>query len=137
MKEYDQEQLWELYEQLPEDLQKAVFSKEIGNRVRGFCYKNGVRDEETNIAVLKMLCYLFLGLMTPAEFRDSLKKDLKMDESNADNLFAEINNNIFMDLKESLENLYGVKLKIEKQVPVVIKEEIKNKESDRYRELLE
>lgn len=130
MAEYTKEQLWELYEQLPEDLQKAVFSEEIGEKVRSFCYENAITDEKTQMTVLKNIGYVFLGLLTPDEFSSYLK------QINAEMVFARINNEILLELKESLESLYGIKLNFEKIKDIPVNKP-KIEKQDNYREIIE
>lgn len=129
MAEYTKEQLWELYEQLPEDLQKAVFSEQIGEKVRNFCYDSAITDEKTQMDVLKNIGYVFLGLLTPDEFRSFLKR------TNAERVFAKINNEILLELKESLESLYGTKLSFEKIENAPIKKS-EIEDQDEYRETI-
>jgi len=139
MAEYTKEQLWELYEQLPPDLQKAVFSEDIGEKVRGFCYENNLFDEKPGTTILKNVGYVFLGLMDIEEFRNSFN-ELNIKKAASQNIYARINNEIFSELKESLEGLYGIKLKFEKtEKPETKKqkEEPKIKKQDRYLEPLE
>ena len=114
MAEYTKEQLWELYEQLPEDLQEAVFSEDIGNKVQGICNDNNVLDNKVFTEILKNVGYVFLGLLGPSDFRKTLEEELKID--NAKNIYARINNEVFAERKDSLEALYGIKIAFEKML---------------------
>ncbi|KPJ54776.1 hypothetical protein AMJ47_03455 [Parcubacteria bacterium DG_72] len=139
MAEYTKEQLWELYEQLPEDLQKAVFSEDIGNKVQGICYDNNITDDKVFIEILKNVGYVFLGLLSPSDFSKVLEEELKLD--NAKEVYARINNEVFAELRESLEALYETKIKFEKmEKPASAKataEETKIKKQDKYLEPLD
>ena len=68
MADYPKEQLWELYEQLPEKLQKATFSEEIGQTIQDICNKNGVADNDLIFNITKNVGYVFLGLLAPNDF---------------------------------------------------------------------
>jgi len=131
MAEYTKEQLWELYSQLPEDLQKAVFSEEIGKTVHRICQENNVLDEKTATLVLKNVGYVFLGLLTLEEFKTSLKKELKIKNGQALNIFGKVNQEVFSTVKESLEALYGIKIETPPEKPE------KPKTPDQYREPIE
>lgn len=128
MKDYSKEELQELYEELPKDLQEALFSKEIGKKIQEFCYENNILDQDFINGILKKIAYVFLGLLNPNDF----KKELKGHEAINDR----INNEIFLELKDSLEAFYDIKLKFKKIVPKKKKtKEIKNK--DKYLEPIE
>jgi len=112
MPDYSKKQLQELYEQLPEDLRKAVFSEQIGEKIQNILNKNNLKDQEKFLNIMKNVGYVFLGLLAPEEFKKNiLKKDLKIKEADAENIFSAINSEIFLNLKDSLEALYGIKLK--------------------------
>ena len=136
MAEYTKEQLWELYEQLPEDLQKAVFSENIGSKVQGICYDNNIVDNKVFTEILKNVGYVFLGLLSPLHFKDVLEK-LKI--NNTDQVNARINNEVFAELRESLETLYDIKIafkKVERPSPANI-EPAKKRKQDKYLEPIE
>jgi len=139
MAEYTKEQLEELYNQLPEDLQKAVFSQKIGEKIQKTCYENKIIDQKDFLKILKNVGYVFLGLLSPEEFKDVLEKKLKV--KNAKRVWQTINNEVFMELKQSLEALYQNKIefqKIEILNPVKAEsEKPKPQETDKYRELIE
>ena len=138
MAEYTKEQLWELYEQLPEDLQEAVFSEDIGNKVQRICYDNNIIDNKVFIEILKNVGYVFLGLLSPSDFSDVLEKELKINR--AKEVYARINNEVFAELKESLEGLYETKIKFEKIQPSqskISKEKTEIKKQDKYLEPIE
>lgn len=98
MEEYSKEQLKELYEQLPENLKKAVFSTEIGERIRQISLENKVNDY---LDIIKKVGYVFLGILSPNDF----KKELNNPE-----IFKRINDEVFSSLKSDLEPLYGIKI---------------------------
>ena len=62
--------------------------------------------------MIKGIGYVFLGLLPPEELQDIvLKKELKIKKTDAENIFFALNKEIFLNLKNSLESLYGIKLK--------------------------
>ncbi len=125
MADYPKEQLQELYKYLPEDLQKAFFSEEIGGKIKEICLKNETDNEDIVFEVTKNIGYVFLGLLPPNELQASLEKELKL--KNAENITSEITEAIFLPLKNSLEKLYNMKIEVKKV-------EKKIKKLDRYRE---
>jgi hypothetical protein len=99
MEEYTKEQLLGLYEQLPENLKKAVFSVEIGELIKKICEENDLKDSYP--AVLKQVGYVFLGILSPNEFKEVLKNPAA---------FTKINNEVFLDFKNDLDPLYGINI---------------------------
>jgi hypothetical protein len=99
MTEYSKEQLLELYEQLPENLKKAVFSVEIGELIKKICDETNSKDSYS--AILKQVGYVFLGILSPNEFKEALENPAA---------FARINNEVFFNFKSDLDPLYGINI---------------------------
>lgn len=132
MEEYPKEQLWELYEQLPKNLQKAVFSEEIGEKVENILKKNNIKSSQKITRAIKAVGYVFLGLMAPEELKENiLKKELGIKKEKVKNIFSEISNEIFWNLKDSLEAFYETKIEKQKKSPATKK---KAPKKDSYRE---
>jgi len=131
MPEYSKEELWELYEQIPKDLQKATFSKEVGRDIRKTCKNHDITDENLVLNIIKKVGYVFLGLLSPNEFSDTLKTEIGIAKIESDKITADITRLVFAPVKKSLEALYQIKIFVpKKDVP-------KRKVKDRYREKVE
>lgn len=135
MPDYSPEQLWPLYEKLPEDLKEAIFSEKTANLIHDICTKNGMEKEMSEVA--KYTGYVMLGLLPPDEFQKTLKEELKLKNDLAKKVALEITRFIFFPVKESLEAIY--KIKIEKPArPAQAPERAAEKpKKDIYRETLE
>lgn len=131
MPEYSKEELWELYEQIPKDLQKATFSEEVGRDIRNTCKNHDITDEDLVLNIIKKVGYVFLGLLSPNEFSDTLKTEIGIAKIESDKITADITRLVFAPVKKSLEALYQIKISVpKKSVP-------KRKVKDRYREKVE
>jgi hypothetical protein len=130
MIDYPKEELWELYKYLPEDLQKATFSEEVGAKIQEICFNNEINDDDVIFEIIKNVGYVFLGLLPPNEFPDFLEKDLEVKRDLANKITLEITEFIFLPVQKSLENLYNIKMDIE--IKKKVEEKIKDK--DKYRE---
>ena len=130
MIDYPKEELWELYKYLPEDLQKATFSEEVGAKIQEICFNNEINDDDVIFEIIKNVGYVFLGLLPPNEFPDFLEKDLEIKRDLANKITLEITEFIFLPVQKSLENLYNIKMDIE--IKKKVEEKIKDK--DKYRE---
>ena len=134
MPDYPKEQLWELYEQLPEDLQKATFSEKIGQIIQDICNKNGVADNDLIFNITKNVGYVFLGLLAPDDFLKILKTEIKIEKNKAEQIYLEITKSVFSPLRKSLENLYETKIGAKKTTS---EEKPKPKaKKDSYREII-
>lgn len=133
MPDYSKEQLWELYEQLPEDLKKATFSKEIGQTIQDICKNKGITDNDLIFNITKNIGYVFLGLLIPDDFLKTLKTELKIEKDKAEQIYSEITKSVFSPLKKSLEDLYETKIETKKSID---EEETRPKpiKKDSYRE---
>ena len=110
MPNYPKEQLWELYKNLPEDLQKAAFSEEVANNIQEICTENGITDDDTIFEIAKNIGYVFLGLLPPNEFADVLEKELKIKKDKSSEIAPKVNRFIFLPVRESLEALYKIEI---------------------------
>jgi hypothetical protein len=143
MPDYPKEQLWELYKNLPEDLQKAAFSEENARNIQEICTKNGVTDDDLIFDVAKNIGYVFLGLLPPNEFSDVLEKELEIEKNKAGKITSEITRFVFLPVKKSLEALYkmeikpGIEPKVSSLSPEAESSEKKYKKGDKYREVIE
>ncbi len=121
MPNYPKEQLWELYKDLPKDLQKATFSEEVAANIQKVCKENGITDDDVIFDITKNIGYVFLGLLAPNEFSSVLEKELKIEKKKAEQISSEITRFVFLPVKKSLEALYQIKIKAEAKEPAVAK----------------
>jgi hypothetical protein len=129
-REYSREELWRLYEKLPEELQQAMFSVENADHIGEICKRNEIEEKTPEIA--KQIGYVLLGLLPPEEFREWLEKEFGKEKARA--ISHDINRFILFPVKASLEKLYKEEVIPTSPVP---KREIKiEKREDVYREPL-
>lgn len=103
-KNYTQEQLWKLYEKLPQELQEAVFSVETADNIWNVCEKNNVNEVSK---VAKFVGYVLLGVLPIEEFQKTLE-ELGIEKEAAKKISQEINRFIFYPIKSALEQLYKI-----------------------------
>lgn len=141
MPNYPKEQLWELYKNLPKDLQEAAFSEEVANNIQEICTENGITDDDTIFEIAKNIGYVFLGLLPPNEFADVLERELKIKKDKAAEIASRVNRFIFLLVRESLEALYKIEIEpgLKSKIAAPLKEKVeeKPKRKDKYRELIE
>jgi hypothetical protein len=110
MEEYSKEQLRKLYENLPKDLQDAVFSEQSADIISSACEKSGASGPDDSAKTAKIIGHILLGILPPNELPQSLEKELNIKAEVAEKIYQEIGRLIFLPLKNSLEALYNIKL---------------------------
>jgi hypothetical protein len=131
MEDYPKEQLWTLYESLPDDLKDAIFSEKTAEAIYSICQRYGLEKETDKIA--KYTGYVLLGLLSPEDFQKELQDNLKLNQYSAKKIALEINRFVFFPVKESLEALYKIK-------PILPEEKVQpyqKRGKDPYREPIE
>lgn len=105
-KEQLQQAVVSRYQELPEDLKSAMMSVssaeivyEIGKRYNLDIEKIGILAEEVG--------YIMLGLVEADNFVSDIKKLLVLEEGPALEIAREVNNKIFLPVRETLKNIYG------------------------------
>ena len=146
--EYTKEQLWKLYEKLPEELKEAIFSEETADSIWNICSKHGIEGERVS-EIAKYTGRVLMGLLPPNELQETLEKELQLEPEIAKKVYQEIFRFIFYPVKTSLEELYKIEMipiagvpvkppvkRVTEEKPKTSPEE-KPKGVDRYREPIE
>jgi len=108
-REYTKEQLWKLYEKLPEELKEAVFAEETANNIDDICTRNGIEDNRIS-EIARYTGRVLMGVLPPEDFQETLEKELKLEKDLAKKVSQEINRFIFYPVKASLEELYKIEI---------------------------
>lgn len=132
MPDYRSEELQQLYENLPKNLQKAIFSEKVAETLQGICQRSGVGNDKTIEEVARYTGHVLLGLLPPNELRETLEKEVGIPPKKARQVFREINSFVFLSVKKNLEALYGIKI-----APQLSSSQEKQNHQDKYRELIE
>ncbi len=130
-KEYSKEQMWKLYENLPQELKEAIFSEQTAENIGGICDRNEIDGDKIS-EIARYTGRVLLGILPPDEFQETLEKELKLERGLAKKVGQEIYRIVFYPVKASLEELY----KTEMEIPAKPKPLTKTKK-DTYRELIE
>jgi hypothetical protein len=122
MPAYSQEQLLELYNNLPKALQDAVYSEQNAKNIEEICAKNNIKDDSVIEGIKENVCYVLLGLLPPSELSLMLEKELELNKGACFEISNSISRYIFFPLRAYLEPLYGA--------PVSFKTIISQKEAE-------
>lgn len=108
MPKISSEKFWDLYKDLPKELQDALFALETGDKIYDICEKNEVLDNLSD--VVEYVGQVLLGILPPEEFQKTLEKEAKLNPDIAKKVAREINRYVFFPLKSSLEALYKIEI---------------------------
>lgn len=107
MQGYTREQLDQIYEKLPEELQEAIFSVETADAVYNACMAQNIVDERGN-KVAELTGQVLMGLLLPEDFQKSLEKEGGIKKEAATNIARDITRFVFFPVKESLRQLHTI-----------------------------
>ena len=108
MQNYTEEQIAQMYDNLPEDLKEAIFSLDMSEIVE----KIG-REKQLNIEQIGDLAnetgMVMLGVTHPNEFIANLADRLEVDKEKARVIAGEINEQIFKPVRESIRKIHSMR----------------------------
>lgn len=152
---YTKEEIEEKFNKLPDDLKEALQSEKIIAKIYEIVEKFSF-PEETMEKLLDICTNIFLGILPLEKVLENLKEDLNLSSEKAEEIFKNLNSEIFDKYKESLERISQENLEIkqkeiiEKKIAETIeekeeenlgekikKESLEGEDFDKYREPLE
>jgi len=143
LKEHSKEQLWKLYEKLPEELKEAIFSEGTAENIYSVCSENGVEDDKIS-EIAFYTGYVLMGVLPVDEFQKTIEKEVGVEEEAAKKISQGIFRFVFYPVKTSLGEINKTEIspgpKISEKLPEPAREEenIPNSQkSDSYREPIE
>lgn len=105
MEDYTKEQLWSLYNKLPDELKEAIFSDKSANDINDICSRNGIEDKQIS-EVARYTGRVLMGILPPEELQKTLEEKISIEKDNAKKIAEEICHLIFGPVKEILDALY-------------------------------
>ncbi len=115
------EKIEEKFLELPEDVQKALFSVEVSETISGVGKKYGLvvnklgeLADETGL--------IMLGLTKPSEYIKNLEQRLGVSASQAKEIAEDINQKVFSPIRESLKKIHGITASAQAEAPKKIPE---------------
>src|SRR3990167_1185834 len=108
MKNFTEEQIAQMYDNIPEDLKDVIFGLEMNEIVE----KIG-RENQLNIEQIGDLAnetgMVMLGVTHPNDFIGNLTERLEVDKEKARAIAGEINEQIFKKVRESLRKIHNMR----------------------------
>jgi len=117
-----QEEFWELYKGLPQELKDAVSSAKTARTIERVCEKNTITDERVG-QIADIVGNVVLGLIKPHEFEETLRKEVGLPTEMARAVARELDRFIFYPVKPALEELHRIVAEKPKGAQEVIRPE--------------
>jgi len=140
LEEYSKEQLWKIYNNLPQELKEAVFSEETAENIFEICTKNGIEEQKEISETARCVGRVLLGLLSTEKFQETLEEIVKISKESAKKINAGITRLVFYPVKNSLEKIYKTEIVSVAGMEKIPKAERKSSFStrpDTYREPIE
>jgi len=113
--QYTKEQLENIYEKLPEELQEAVFSVETSQDIVETGERYGVIDERLN-TIAERVGFVLMGLILPQEFSEVIEKETGLPKTVAEAIARDLNRTIFYPVRPALEQLHRMEIEVSARV---------------------
>ncbi|TSD03181.1 MAG: Uncharacterized protein Athens071416_242 [Parcubacteria group bacterium Athens0714_16] len=97
--------LEKLYEALPKNVQEAISSVAVAEKIQEIAKRNGLHIDEAGI-ISDEATMVMLGIEHPNDFVDGLKNKLKLPQEKIIALARDVDKEIFEPIKESLMRIY-------------------------------
>ena len=108
MKNFTEEQIAQMYDNLPEDLKDAIFGLEMNEIVERIGRENQLNIEQIG-DLANETGMVMLGVTHPNEFIGNLADRLEIDKEKARAIAQEINEQIFKKVRESLRKIHNMR----------------------------
>lgn len=104
MEKIPRQELWEIFENLPNALKDAIFSEETAETIGNICQINKIE----NISVFAIIVgRTLMGLLPVKDFEEMIKYELGISPEIAKKSASEAEHYIFNPLKDDLDFIYG------------------------------
>ena len=108
MKNFTEEQIAQMYDNLPEDLKDVIFGLEMNEIVERIGRGNRLNIEQIG-DLANETGMVMLGVTHPNEFIANLAERLEVDKEKARAIAQEINEQIFKKVRESLRKIHNMR----------------------------
>ena len=108
MKNFTEEQIAQMYDNLPEDLKDAIFGLEMNEIVERIGRENQLNVEQVG-DLANETGMVMLGVTHPNEFIANLMERLEVGKEKARSIAQEINEQIFKPVRDSLRKIHNMR----------------------------
>ena len=108
MKNFTEEQIAQMYDNLPEDIKESIFGLEMNDIVEKIGRENKLNIEQIG-DLANETGMVMLGVTHPNEFIVNLADRLEVDKEKARAIAQEINEQIFKKVRDSLRKIHNIR----------------------------
>lgn len=101
---YSKDFLNEKYKQLPEVVKNAMGSVDRGNLIKSIAEKHQMHIDQAGL-LLEEIMYVTLGIEKTSDFIRNLKVHLRIPENKVNVIAGDVNEKIFLPVREALKNV--------------------------------
>ena len=120
------QQLEKIFDQLPEELQDAIFSMETAKNISDICERHEITDEKVS-KIAETVGQVLFGLLKASDFATTIEKELNIPTVKAKAIAQEINRFIFYPVKPLLDKITSMEEDPASNETVLSKQPIKEK----------
>lgn len=103
---YTPEEIKAKFDSLPQDIKALVYSSDMFNVVKDLGSKYQLHIDK--LAILEdLVADVLTGFTKPDDFVKALQTDLEIDEARASAIAKDVNDQLFVKIRESMKRLYG------------------------------
>ena len=124
------EELKEKFLNIPEDIQEAISSNEVNEKLLALADKYELQFDEAE-ELTKEIGYIMLGLRQKKDFVKNIQKASGLNFEKSKEMAEEINNTIFADIRESLRKIHEPEEELDEDLDEnLVREELLNEISN-------
>lgn len=107
MPQYNQKEVWKLFEGLPDNLKDALLSESTANTISDISKRYEIKEEKIP-RMAEIIGNVLMGISPPEELPQTLAKELQIERERARKISQEINRFILYPVKSSLAEFYKI-----------------------------
>lgn len=105
---YTKDQLHDAFDQLPQEIREAIVSVDTSEKVQTIAKKHSLHIDQTG-ELGEEIGFAMMGLTHPTEFVKNIKDRLEIDNKIAEDIASDVNEEIFLPIKSSLQKMHDKK----------------------------
>ncbi|TSC61695.1 MAG: hypothetical protein G01um101448_213 [Parcubacteria group bacterium Gr01-1014_48] len=105
--DYTPEMLEKQFNLVPDDVKNALSSEATATALQEIGEKNGLLEDRIE-SLVNETGFVMLGLTHPSSFVSNLTTKMGISRENAQRIAAQVNESIFMPIRESLKKIYNI-----------------------------
>ena len=102
MQKYSKDEMWKIFEVLPPELKRAVFSEETADSLTTIYERNDMTDQQAS-AISTIVGYVLMRVLSPKQFAQTIASEMGLSQTQATNVAREINQWVFTPIQQFLQ----------------------------------